>query len=131
MIRFHFLLPESNACRVRIRVIKTKDILLRMRGLAFRFKIFAKGVVSRIEMRGLAIKEQETIKWTDPPTTQHVHSLACGATVWAPIQVPPAIPVFILWSLLASLPNSDGGGSQLGTASVINKRNVGPVDRYQ
>ena len=26
-------------------------------------------------MRGLAIMEQKTIKWTDPPNTQHVHSL--------------------------------------------------------
>ena len=26
---------------------------------------------------------------------------------------------------------SNGGGSQPGTATVINKRNVGPVDRYQ
>ena len=25
-------------------------------------------------MRGVAIMEQETIKWTDLPTTQHVHS---------------------------------------------------------
>ena len=69
-----FVLQESDACRVGIRVITTNNILLRMRGLAFRFEIFAKGVVSRIEMRGLAIMEQETIKWTDPPTTQHAHS---------------------------------------------------------
>ena len=26
-------------------------------------------------MRGLAIMELKTIKWIDPPTTQHVHSL--------------------------------------------------------
>ena len=26
-------------------------------------------------MRGLAIMEHKTIRWTDPPTTQHVHSL--------------------------------------------------------
>ena len=70
-----FVLQESNACRVRIRVITTNNILLRMRGHAFRFEIFSKGVVSRIEMRGLAIIEQELTKWTDPPTTQHVHSL--------------------------------------------------------
>ena len=69
------VLPKLHACRVRIRVITTNNILLRMRGLAFRFEIFEKGVVSRIEMRGLAIMEHETIKWTDPPTTQHVHSL--------------------------------------------------------
>ena len=109
----------------------TNNILLGMRGLAFRFEMFQKGVVSGIEMRGLAIMEQETTKWTDPPTTQHVHSLGCGATVWAPIQVPPASLVFILWSPLASLPNSDGRGSQLGSASVINKRNVGPFEHYQ
>ena len=82
-------------------------------------------------MRGLALMEQETIKWTDPPNTQHVHSLSCGAAAWAPIQVPLASLVFILWSPLASLPNSNGGGSQLGTADVINKRSVGPVDLYQ
>ena len=70
-----FVLPEWNACRIRIRVITTNSILFRMQGLAFHFKIFAKGIVSGIEMRGLAIMEQETIKWTDPPTTQHVHSL--------------------------------------------------------
>ena len=33
----------------------------------------------------------------------------CGDAAWAPIQVPPASPVFILWSPLASLPNSYGG----------------------
>ena len=50
-----FVLPESNACRIRIRVITTNSILFGMRGLAFHFEIFAKGVVSGIEMRGLAI----------------------------------------------------------------------------
>ena len=71
--------------------------------------------------------EQETTEWTDPPTTQHVH-IPFDA---APIQVPPASLVFILWSPLASVPNSNGTGSQLGTVSVINKRNVGRVDRYR
>ena len=70
-----FVLPEVNAWKIRIRVITTNNILFRMRGLAFHFKTFAKGIVSGIEMRGLAIMEQKTIKWTDPPTTQHVHSL--------------------------------------------------------
>ena len=69
------VLPELNSCTVRMRVITTNNILLRMRGLAFPIEIFEKGVVSQIEMRGLAIMEQETIKWADPPTTQHVHSL--------------------------------------------------------
>ena len=44
----------------------------------------------------------------------------CGAAAWAPIHVPPASPVFILWSPLASLPNSDGSAPQLGTAIRIN-----------
>ena len=56
-IRFPVVLPDSNACRVCIRVITTNNIPLRMRGLAFPFEIFEKGVVSQIEMRGLAIME--------------------------------------------------------------------------
>ena len=47
-------------------------------------------------------------------------------------KIPTYLPLgFILWSPLTSLPNCDGGGLQLGNADVINKRNVGPVDRYQ
>ena len=70
-----FVSPEANAQKIRIRVITTKDILFRMRGLAFHLEIFAKGIVSGIEMRGLPILEQKTRKWTDPPTTQHLHFL--------------------------------------------------------
>ena len=44
-----FVLPEANAWKIRIRVITTNNILFRMRGLAFHFKIFAKGIVSGIE----------------------------------------------------------------------------------
>ena len=48
------VLPKLNACRVRIRVITTKNIDLGMRGLAFPLAIFETGGVSEIEMRGLA-----------------------------------------------------------------------------
>ena len=54
-----FVLPEANAQKLRIRVITTNNILVRMRGLALHFEIFAKGIVSGIEMRGLAIMEQK------------------------------------------------------------------------
>ena len=46
------------------------------------------------------------------------------------MQVPPASPVFILWSLLTSLPNRDGSTPQLGTAYGPNQLNVGPPDSY-
>ena len=36
-VSISFDLPESNACRVRIRVITTNNILLRMQGLTFPF----------------------------------------------------------------------------------------------
>ena len=45
---------------------------------------------------------------------------SCGAAAGPPIQVPPASPVFILWSPLASLPNSDGSAPQLAIAIRIN-----------
>ena len=70
-----FVSPEANALKIRIRVISTNNIHFQMRGHAFHFELRAKGMVPGIEMRGLAIIEQKAIKWIDPPTTQHVHSL--------------------------------------------------------
>ena len=46
--------PKLNACRVPIRVFTTNNILSAMRGLTLPLKIFEKGVLSEIEMRGLA-----------------------------------------------------------------------------
>ena len=48
-----FVLAASIAWKIRIRVITTNNMLFRMRGLAFHFKIAAKGVLSGIEMGGL------------------------------------------------------------------------------
>ena len=73
---FDFIPFSSIKCMENSQLVNTtNNMFFRMRGLAFHLKIGAKGVVSGIEMRVLAIFEQETIKWTDPPTTQHVHSL--------------------------------------------------------
>ena len=49
-VSISFVLPESNACRIRIRVITTNNIFFQMRGLTFHLQIFAKGVVSGIKM---------------------------------------------------------------------------------
>ena len=46
------------------------------------------------------------------------------------MQVPPASLVFILWSPLTSLPNSDGSAPQLGTTVRLNPLNVGRADSY-
>ena len=123
--------PKSNACRIRIRVSTKKKTLLGMGDVPFALEIFEKRVVLQIEMRGLAIMQQETIKWADPPTTQYVHSLGCGATVWPAIQAPAASLVFILRSPLVSLSNSNGRVPRLGIPVGINKRNMGLVDRYK
>ena len=47
-----------------------------------------------------------------------------------PLQVPPASLVFIQWSPLTSLPNSNGSAPQLATAIRPNQLNVGPRDSY-
>ena len=44
------VLPQLNACRVRMRVVTTNNILLGMQRLAFPLEIFQKGVVSQIKM---------------------------------------------------------------------------------
>ena len=49
------VLPKLNACSIRIRVNTTNNILFRIRGPAFPLEISKKGVISQIEMRGLAI----------------------------------------------------------------------------
>ena len=80
--------------------------------------------VSVIIARGLAqwISSAliETKNGTDPPTTQHVHSLDAALLHGRPHRSRRHLLVFILWSPLASLPDSDGSAPQLATAIRIN-----------
>ena len=126
-----FVLPEANARKIRIRVITTNNIHFRMRGLAFHFQICAKGIVSGIELRGLAIMEQKAIKWTDPPTTQHVHSFDAALLHGRPYRSRRHLQFSYCGHRWLYCPTAMVGGLQLGTADVINKRNVVPVDHYQ
>ena len=125
-----FVLPEANTRKIRIRVITINNVHFRMRGLAFHFEIWAKGIVSGIEMR-LAIMEQKTIKCTDPPTTQHVHSLDAALLHGRPYRSRRHPQFSYCGHRWLHCPRAMVGGLQLGTADVINKRNVGAVDRYQ
>ena len=126
-----FVLPEANTRKIRIRVITTNNIHFRMRGLALHFEICAEGILSGMEMRGLAIMEQKTIKWTDPPTTQHVHSLDAALLHGRPYRSRRHLQFSYCGHHWLHCPTAMVGGLELGTADVINKRNVGPVDRYQ
>ena len=82
-------------------------------------------------MRGLAIMEQKTIKWTDPPTTQHVYSLDAVVLHGRPYRSRRHLQFSYCGHRWLHCPTAMVRGLQLGTADVINKRNVGPVDRYQ
>ena len=82
-------------------------------------------------MRGHAIMGQKTIKWTDPATTQHVHSLDAVLLHGRPYRSRRHLQFSYCGHRLLHCPTAMVGGMQLGTADVINKRNVGPVDRYQ
>ena len=126
-----FVLPEADTRKIRIRVITTNNIHFRRRGLAFHFEVCTKGIFSGIEMRGLAMMQQRTIKWTDPPTTQHVHSLDTALLHGRPYRYRQHLQVSYCGQRWLHCPNAMVGGLQLGTADVINKRNVGPVARNQ
>ena len=75
--------------------------------------------------------EQKTIKWTDPPTTQHVHSLDAALLHGRPYRSRRHLQFSYCGHRWLHCPTAMVGGLQLGSADVINKRNVGPVDRYQ
>ena len=82
-------------------------------------------------MRGLAIMEQKTIKWTDPPTTQHVHSTDAALLHGRPYRSRRHLQFSYCGHRWLHCPTAMVGGLQVGTAHVMDKRNVGPVDRYQ
>ena len=82
-------------------------------------------------MRGLAIMEQKTIKWTDPPTTQNVHSLDAALLHGRPYRSRRYLQFSYWGHRWLHCRKAMVVGLQLGTADAINKRTVGPVDRYQ
>ena len=75
--------------------------------------------------------EQETVKWTDPTTTQPVHSLDATLLHGRPYRSRRHLKFSYCSHRWLHCPTAMVGGLQLGTADVINKRNVGPVDGFQ
>ena len=71
------------------------------------------------------------MKLTDPPTTQHVHSLNAALLHGRPYRSRRHLQFSYCGHRWLHCPTAMVGGLQLGTADLIHKRNVGPVYRYQ
>ena len=85
----------------------------------------------KIRMRSLAVMEQKTIKWTDPPTTQHVYSLDAVPLHGRPYRSRRHLQFSYCGHRWLHCPRAMVAVLQVGTADVLNNRNVGPADRYQ
>ena len=59
-----------------------------------------------------------------------LHSMCIPFAAWPALRVLPASLVFMLWSPLTSLPNSDSSAPQLPATGNTDQKNVGVPDSY-